>query len=114
MDQECERKNSFITKKEIVLRIYNLLERKLALIEKSHKESILFYSYQDESELIRAQRFLINFAFNILSYIHEDIMDLNNICWNILTAILRRGEFKLSHMCFSKEFKDELLNNKNS
>ena len=37
MDQECERKNSFITKKEIVARIYNILERQLALLEKTHK-----------------------------------------------------------------------------
>lgn len=78
------------------------------MVQKTHKESILFYSYQDAPELVRAQRFLINFAFNILTYIHEDIAALNDICWNILAAILQRGEFKLTHMAFSSHEKLQL------
>lgn len=42
-------------------------------------------------ELMKGQRFLIDFAFKVISYIHEDIADLNDICWQILTTILKRG-----------------------
>ena len=41
-------------------------------------------------------------------------MELNEICWNILSSLLQRGEFKLSHMCFSREYKQELTSCKNS
>lgn len=44
----------------------------------------------------------------MLSYIHEDIADLNDLCWKILTTILKRGEFKLEHMGFGKEEKEAL------
>lgn len=63
-------------------------------------------------ELMKGQRFLIDFAFKVISYIHEDIADLNDICWQILTTILKRGEFKLSHMAFTKEEKEALTSKK--
>ena len=53
-------------------------------------------------ELIKGERTLIDFAFKVLQFLHEDIADLNELCWQILTAIIKRGEFKLSHMGYSK------------
>ena len=42
----------------------------------------------------------------MLTYIHEDLAVLHEICWTILTCILQRGEFKLTHLAFSKEEKE--------
>lgn len=43
LDQNSEINNNFIMIKENLLRIVNLLTKELALLEKSSKESILFY-----------------------------------------------------------------------
>ena len=40
----------------------------MALLENSSKESIIFYEYKDEKELTKAQRFLIELAFKVLTY----------------------------------------------
>ena len=56
--------------KENILRIVNLLTKELALLEKSSKESILFYEYENEGDLFKAQRFLTDLAFKVLAYIH--------------------------------------------
>ena len=56
--------------KENILRISNLLVKELALLEKSSKESLLFYEYLNEEELYSAQRFFIDLAFKLLTYIH--------------------------------------------
>jgi hypothetical protein len=96
--------------KENLLRIVNLLTKELALLEKSSKESILFYEYKNEMELYSSQRFLIDLAFKATSYIHEDNPDICEVCWNILTVILKRGEFKLTHIGFSKIEKEKIEN----
>ena len=59
---------------------------------------------------MKGQHFLIDFAFKVLSYIHEAIADLNDICWQILTTILKRGEFKLPYMGFTKQEQIDLSN----
>jgi hypothetical protein len=47
-------------------------------------------------------------AFKASAYIHEGKPDICEVCWNILTVILKRGEFKLSHMGFSKSDKQKI------
>jgi thiazole synthase ThiGH ThiG subunit len=74
-----------------VLRLNSLLTQELAILERSSKESTLFYEYKDETELIKAQRFLIDIAFKAMTYIREDKPDICEVSWSILTAILKRG-----------------------
>jgi hypothetical protein len=69
------------------------------------------YTYANNDDLMKGQRFLIFFAFKVISYIREDIAYLKEICWQILIAILRRGEFKLSHMEFNEGEKSMMANN---
>lgn len=59
---------NIVAMKENSLRISDLLTSEIALLEKSSKESILFYEYKDQKELTKAQRFLIDFAFKVLTY----------------------------------------------
>jgi hypothetical protein len=91
LDNNEQHKSNIIMIKENLLRINNLLSKALALLEKSSKESTLFYEYKDEEELHRAQRFLIDLAFKVLSFIHEDKPEICEISWSILSAILKRG-----------------------
>lgn len=65
-------------------------------------------------ELLKAQRFLIDFAFKAMTYVREDKPDIVDVSWSILTAILKRGEFKLSHLGFSKEDRENLVSGKRS
>lgn len=89
-------------------RLYSLLEQELALLQKTNKESICIYNYRNETELMKGERILIDFAFKVIHYIHEDIADLNELCWQILTVLLKRGEFKLSHLGYNKMEKDAI------
>ena len=69
------------------------------------------YTYSNTEDLMKGQRFLIYFATKVVSYIREDIAYLQEMCWQILIAILRRGEFNLSHMGFNNDEKQMLTNN---
>jgi len=94
----------------IINNIYTLLENLLELLKQTNKESVLSYTYANHSDLMKGQRFLIFFAFKVIAYIKEDIAYLKEICWQILIAIMRRGEFKLAHMEFNEEEKSMLEN----
>ena len=91
LDDNEQHKSNIIMIKENLLRINSLLSKALALLEKSSKESTLFYEYKNEQELLSAQRFLIDLAFKVLSFIHEDKPEVCEISWSILSAILKRG-----------------------
>jgi hypothetical protein len=105
---------NMIAMKENALRISTLLTRELALLERSSKESILFYEYKDEMELYKAQRFLIDFAFKAMTYVREDKPDICEVSWSLLTVILKRGEFRLTQMGFSREEREALENGNSS
>jgi len=47
----------------------------------------------------------------MITYIREERTDISEISWTILTTILKRGEFKLSHLGFSKADKDNIDRN---
>lgn len=100
VDQRAER--------EKVSRIRDLLSAQLALLEKSSKESLLFYEYAGQDDLLQAQRFLIDLAFKVIAYLHEQQPHIQELSWAVLTALLKRGEFKLSHLGFAPAEKQAL------
>lgn len=57
---------------------------------------------------MRAQLFLIDLGHQLIEYAHEDFADLNDTCWQVLIALLKRGEFKLEFMGFDKKQKEAI------
>jgi len=51
---------------------------------------------------------MIDLAFKMMAYAREEKPQIQQISWTILTTILRRGEFKLSHLGFSKTDKESI------
>jgi hypothetical protein len=103
LEAAAESSNQQEKLKAIVLKINALLQQELRLLRSSQRESTLIYNYSNRDDLMKGQRFLIFFAFKVLSYIREDISYLKDACWQILATILSRGEFQLPHMAFSPE-----------
>lgn len=81
------------------------MERIVEILKTSSKESIIFFSYSSEKSLIRAQKILIDLGHKTLNYLEEEDVMINELCWQILIALIRRGEFLLAHIGFDSNEK---------
>jgi hypothetical protein len=56
---------------------------------------------------------LIDLGFKIIEILNEDIEEITTICWNILIALIKRGELTLAHIGYSKTQKEQSFIQKN-
>ncbi len=75
---------------------------------------MLMFAYKDEKALLKAQKVLIDLGYKLIEIINESIEEVAPTCWSLLNALLRRGEFTLAHMGYSKSQKEEHLQGKPS
>ena len=54
---------------------------------------------------MKAQKIFIDLGHKILSYLEEEDVLINELCWQILIALVKRGEFLLAHIGFDQEEK---------
>lgn len=84
----------------------------MKLLSNTSKESIMIYEYEHEGEMTEGQQLLIDMAFKILAYIQQNIHpDIEALCWQILSILLKRGEFALINIGFNREEKEKILHN---
>ncbi len=66
-----------------------------SVLEKSFKESALYYNYKNESDLYKAQKIMLELGINLLKLIESFKVDERVIAFRILTLINCRAEFDL-------------------
>ena len=66
---------------------------------------MVIYSYSSEKELLKAQKIFIELGLKTVSYLEEEDVLINELCWQILIALIRRGEFLLAHIGFDQKEK---------
>lgn len=60
--------------------------------------------------MVEGQRLLIDMGFNALAYIKQNIHpEVEELSWQILLILLKRGEFALINLGFNRLEKDRIL-----
>ena len=98
--------------RKLKVNIEKHLEDLVVLLEKSEKESMIFFYYSSEEDLHRAQETFISLGFKIINYLEEEDSLINELCWQILIALIRRGEFLLAHIGFDQHERDKIQKKK--
>jgi hypothetical protein len=65
------------------------------VLEKSFKESALYYNYKNESDLYKSQKIMLELGINLLKLLESFKVDERVIAFKILTLINSRAEFDL-------------------
>ena len=61
---------------------------------------------------MEGQRLMIDVGFKTLAYINQRIhQEVEELCWQILLLLLKRGEFALINIGYNKEQRNKILNN---
>ncbi len=66
-----------------------------SVLEKSFKESALYFNYKNEADLYKAQKIMLELGINLLKLIESFKVDERVIAFRILTLINSRAEFDL-------------------
>ena len=86
-----------LTKKELE----RDLEGIVGLLERTSYAPRLLYKYGSELEVVKGQNALLKVGMRVSEYLEIEDPVINDMCWLILTALVRRSEFGLHHMGFS-------------
>ena len=97
--------------RKLKINIEKHLEDLVVLLEKSDKESLIFFSYSSAVELYRAQETFIALGFKVINYLEEEDALINELCWQILIGLIRRGEFLLAHIGFDQSERENIKKN---
>jgi hypothetical protein len=77
-------------------------------LQKSCKESCLYYNYSNDKDLFTAQKMMLDLALNLLNLIENLSLDQRGIAFEVLILLCNRAEFYLGTMTLY------LFNNKSS
>ena len=83
------------TSKETSQQILQIMNDIKLVLNKSFKESALYYNYQNELDLYKAQKIMLELGINILKLIESLKIEERVIAFQILTLINNRAEFDL-------------------
>ena len=61
------------------------------------------FVYQDEKALLKGQRGLIELGFRTRSMLNEDNDIISSTCWDLLIALIKRGELTLAFMGYKEK-----------
>jgi hypothetical protein len=78
----------------------NLFNEILALLQTSHKNSMLSFIYSNELELIKSQNAFIELGVHCLTFSEYVDFDQRELYYNTLCAILKRSELDLGQLGF--------------
>lgn len=56
------------------------------------------FVYQDEKSLLKGQRGLIELGIRVRHILDEDNEAISPYCWELLVALIKRGELTLAYM----------------
>lgn len=90
------------------------LKQQREILLRSDKESKLMFVYQDEKALLKGQRSLIALGFRVRCLLNEEREEVEDICWQLLITLVKRAEFDLAYIGFTKAEVDECLSGKAS
>lgn len=72
------------------------------------------FVYQDEKSLLKGQRGLIELGFRTRSILNEDNEIIAPHCWELLIALMKRGELTLAFMGYKENEIDDCLSGRES
>lgn len=59
---------------------------------------------------MKAQKIFIDLGHKTLNYLEEEDVMINDLCWQILISLIKRGEFLLAHIGFDQNQKEKIKN----
>lgn len=103
------RRQSSSERESWVEEVSRRLKKQREVLSSSAKESRMMFVYQDEKSLLKGQRGLIELGFRTRSLLNEDNEAIAPYCWEVLIALMRRGELALAFMGFKDAEIDDCL-----
>ena len=84
------------------VKVLGYMSRLITILESSKKESLRFYIYKSEKDLLNGQESLLDIGFRMLSRLEEDeSLSMKELCWKALIVLIQRGELSLRYTGFT-------------